>query len=186
MSEAIRILLAEIFGQTYTVDIDLARDALDIQALFKTARIKNNLRDLFPQIAAEWDYDKNRGIHPEHVSYGSHEVFMWKCPLGHPSYPASVKNRTHGKGCPVCANQAVCVGYNDFASQYPEFLHQWDYELNAADGIHPDKILATNRRTPVHWFCRKCGHRWVSKIYSRIRRSGGCPVCHDGKKKGNR
>lgn len=186
LSEAIRILLAEIFGQTYTVDIDLARDALDIQALFKTARIKNNLRDLFPQIAAEWDYDKNRGIHPEHVSYGSHEVFMWKCPLGHPSYPASVKNRTHGKGCPVCANQAVCVGYNDFASQYPEFLHQWDYELNAADGIHPDKILATNRCTPVHWFCKKCGHRWVSKIYSRIRRSGGCPVCHDGKKKGHR
>lgn len=105
LPEAIHLLICEIFGYTSSVDIDLSRDELDIRALFKTARIKNNLRDKFPQIAAEWDYEKNHGLCPEHVSYGSHDVFMWKCPLGHPSYPSSVKDRTHGRGCPVCANR---------------------------------------------------------------------------------
>jgi hypothetical protein len=68
----------------------------------------NSLRDLAPDIANEWDTEKNLGfpeLSPDTISPRSgHEVF-WRCDQGHASYKAAVWNRTGGEtGCPNCAN----------------------------------------------------------------------------------
>ena len=61
---------------------------------------KNDLATTHPQLAAEWDYEKNDKT-PQEVTYGSGKKVWWKCPLGH-SYQASILHRTYGTNCPKC------------------------------------------------------------------------------------
>ena len=64
-----------------------------------------SLKDLFPDIAIEWDYEKNLNILPEEVAPKSEKKIWWKCLKGH-SWCATVGSRTAGSGCPVCAQEA--------------------------------------------------------------------------------
>lgn len=60
----------------------------------------NDLATLFPEIAAEWDYEKNE-FTPDQVTSMTNKSVWWKCKHGH-SYQKIVSNRTqHGQGCPV-------------------------------------------------------------------------------------
>lgn len=63
----------------------------------------NDLATLRPEIAAEWDGDRNR-LRPDEVLVGSHHRVNWVCPRGH-SWQAMVVSRTcaRGSGCPACA-----------------------------------------------------------------------------------
>jgi hypothetical protein len=57
-----------------------------------------------PEIAKEWDFEKNLNLTPADVTYGSTKKVWWICPKGH-SYKASVGHRSDTKrptGCPVC------------------------------------------------------------------------------------
>lgn len=62
----------------------------------------NDLLSRFPEIAQEWDYEKNNGLTPDQVTFGSKKKVWWICPKGH-QYEATVNNRTANMtGCPVC------------------------------------------------------------------------------------
>lgn len=62
----------------------------------------NDLLTLFPNIAKDWDYEKN-ALRPEDFTWGSNKVFWWKCSKGH-SWKTSIINRTLRKsGCPKCS-----------------------------------------------------------------------------------
>ena len=60
----------------------------------------NDLATLDPELAKEWDYEKNT-ISPESVSPNSHKRVFWKCVNGH-VWEAQIKSRHSGTGCPVC------------------------------------------------------------------------------------
>lgn len=62
-----------------------------------------SLADLYPDIAKEWDYEKNYPITPQMKSQGSHDKVWWICPKGH-SYDSIIYDRTSkNTGCPICA-----------------------------------------------------------------------------------
>lgn len=64
----------------------------------------NDLLTLFPQIAAEWDYESNDDISPTDISPNSWKPFNWICPKGH-HYSMKVHLRTHSTksiDCPKC------------------------------------------------------------------------------------
>lgn len=62
----------------------------------------NDLATKRPDIAEQWDYDKNdKELSPLNVTVGSDKKVWWKCKNGH-SWSATVSNRTHGYGCPHC------------------------------------------------------------------------------------
>jgi hypothetical protein len=66
----------------------------------------NDLATLFPEIAAEWNIEKNRGKTPDMILAGSHSKAWWICSKGHEWF-ADIHSRT-GKekcGCPVCAGK---------------------------------------------------------------------------------
>ncbi len=46
----------------------------------------NNLAVRFPELAAEWDFDKNRDLTPDKVMPGSDKKAWWKCNREHESY----------------------------------------------------------------------------------------------------
>ena len=134
-----------------------------------------DLRSRFPDLMGEWHPTKNAGISPDQLSPGSHRKVWWRCKKGH-EWQTSIKSRTSGTGCPVCAGRVVISGENDLATAYPEFIREWDAEKNAP--LDPSRLAPGSKRK-VWWRCEK-GHSWQAEIASRVRGSG-CPVCN-GKK----
>ena len=63
----------------------------------------NDLCTTHPQLALEWDDDKNEKK-AEHVVAGSHQYAWWKCENGH-VWKAQIKSRAQGCGCPKCARE---------------------------------------------------------------------------------
>ena len=80
----------------------------------------NDLATTNPELAAQAD-----GWDPTSYSRGSDKRVMWKCNIGH-RWKASLGDRSSGKGCPVCANRTVLVGFNDLATTNPELAAQAD------------------------------------------------------------
>lgn len=67
----------------------------------------NDLESRYPEVAAEWDYEKNAPLLLSEVVPGSHREVYWMCSeCGH-SWHARVYTRTGGHGCPKCAGLAV-------------------------------------------------------------------------------
>lgn len=64
----------------------------------------NDLQTVNPHLAAEWS-DKNDRSPTEFLPY-SHYRAYWKCPIGHNDYPSTIKARSDGRGCPVCARES--------------------------------------------------------------------------------
>jgi hypothetical protein len=54
-----------------------------------------------PQLASQWDYEKNI-LTPADVTVYSHDKYYWICEQGHSSFLAEVSNRNKGQGCPKC------------------------------------------------------------------------------------
>lgn len=64
--------------------------------------IHNSLKDEFPEIAQEWDYDRNYPLRPENVKPRYRKKVNWICKRGH-SYLASPDNRSgKSSGCREC------------------------------------------------------------------------------------
>ena len=92
----------------------------------------NDLATTHPELAAEWDYDKNGDLTPQMVTYGSGKTVWWKCPLGH-SYQATLLHRSQGTNCSICNSGRQ----TSFAEQAIYFYIK---------KIHPDAI---NRYTEI-------------------------------------
>lgn len=63
-----------------------------------------DLLTLFPEVALEWDYKKNKEMTPDNVSAYSHKYAWWTCQNCNHKWRARIANRTLGKGCPRCAS----------------------------------------------------------------------------------
>ena len=68
---------------------------------------RNDLATMRPDLAREWDYQKNINVNPGQISYSSGLKCWWICPVGHNSYMASPSHRVSGTGCPICGNMRI-------------------------------------------------------------------------------
>lgn len=137
----------------------------------KKAAAGADIKSLFPEIAAQWHPDKNMNHRPEQYLPGSHVSAWWKCRNGH-EWRATIKSRTEGSGCPICANRIAVPGVNDLAARYPHVAAQWHPTRNGA--LKPSQVVCgTNRK--VWWRCDQ-GHEWQAAVSSRTA-GRGCPVC---------
>ena len=135
---------------------------------------ENDLTRWFPDIAAQWDAERNGTLKPGQVSPASNRKVWWKCDFGH-VYQAAVSARTaRGSGCPYCAGRKVLVGFNDLGTVEPKVAAQWHPTLNGT--LTAEMVTAGNHRK-VWWQCPE-GHVWKAVIYSRTGpQKCGCPVC---------
>ncbi len=123
-------------------------------------------------LIGQWDFERNKELTPESLTYGSNRRVWWICEKGH-HWQASAKSRcTGGTGCPVCSGRRVLKGENDLASVYPELAAQWHPVKNGL--LRPADINNGSHRK-VWWKCGK-GHEWQASVASRAMGSG-CPVC---------
>lgn len=138
----------------------------------------NDPKTLNPELAGEWDTEKNGAVRMERLLNSSAFKAWWRCGRGH-SYQASVRNRIYNKtGCPYCAGKKAWPGFNDLASQRPKLAGEWDMELNAP--LTPQMVTPGSGKR-VWWRCDQ-GHVWRTAIFNRVRSGTGCPVCGRRKK----
>lgn len=131
----------------------------------------NDLATTEPQLAQEWNYEKNGSLKPTDVTSGSHKIVWWKCSKGH-EWEESVKDRSSRNVCPYCANKRALPGYNDLLTVNPELAKEWNYDRNG--NLRPDQILPGTEKK-VWWKCSR-GHEWAASVYNR-NKGVGCPYC---------
>lgn len=129
----------------------------------------NDLETQRPEVAKEWDYEKNLQP-PSAFSYGSTKLAWWKCELGH-SWEYAISPRSGGYGCPYCSSQRVLAGFNDLQTRNPKLAEEWDYEKNE---LTPSQVTSGTQQK-AWWKC-DLGHSWLADINSR-NVGRGCPYC---------
>lgn len=129
----------------------------------------------------EWDWKENNklNLNPYLLTIASHKKAHWVCKKGH-KWIASINHRGIGETkCPYCSNKKVLVGFNDFESQFPELMKEWNWEENNKIKIFPNEIFWGSGKK-VHWICSN-GHKWITSIRHRTLRGTNCPYCSNKK-----
>ncbi len=173
LSKILKLLLSEIIETV--VDVDLKRDAIDIENLREYTEKENSLLFTNPEMAKDWNYQKNGNLKPEHFAANSHKKVWWKCQNGH-EWQATIAHRNNGKGCPYCSSVKVLQGYNDLQTINPTLAREWNHIKNIR--LEPT-VVAPNSNKKVWWKCQN-GHEWQATIAHR-NNGKGCPYC-TGKK----
>lgn len=131
----------------------------------------NDLATVHPKLISEWDYEKNILL-PTQVTVGSNKKIWWICKQGH-SWETSVKIRSMGSGCPVCARKRSSpnrIQLQQVFIEYPQLQQEYNYEMNK-------NIKDITTQTKLWWKCSK-EHIWQATISNR-KRGCGCPYCNN-------
>ena len=139
---------------------------------------KNDLESMYPEIAKEWDFDKNGDLTPDKVTFKYCKYVWWICSKGH-SYKQRIDGRTlRNNGCPYCAGQKVWVGFNDLATTNPNLAKEWHPTKNL--GLTPNDVTA-NSTKKVWWLC-PVGHEYKRSVHQRHAGYTNCPTCDSRKR----
>ena len=153
------------------VDVNLDRDRALIYSSFINNQKERSLMHINPNVAKEWNNEKNGELKPDMVMANSGKKVWWICNEGH-EWQATITNRQKGSGCPQCSGRQVIIGYNDLATVNPKLSKEWNNEKNGE--LKPDMVMA-NSGKKVWWICSK-RHEWQAIIRSR-NNGAGCPIC---------
>ena len=134
-----------------------------------------------PDLAAEWDYERNGDLTPENVPKSSSKRVWWICPNGH-HYQSTVYNRgsTHNTSCPICSGRKVTD-----STKLSGNRHLMDFlDLERNQGIDVNKTSVLSKRQ-LFWRCpeslfdeKKQHHRWKCSINDMISLYNyECPFC---------
>ena len=127
---------------------------------------KDSLLMTHPDLAVEWDFEKNGDLTPEQVSKGQVRKVFWKCSKGH-SYEARIDHRcSMNSGCPYCANKKVLVGENDLQTLYPDLAAEWAYDFNEKA---PSEYFPYSNKG-VYWLCPLCNKKYKRKVIERTKK----------------
>ena len=169
LPKILKEVLSEIIGKS--IDVNLERDTISIENLREYTEKENSLFYSNPEVAKEWNYERNGKLKPESFPINSNKKVWWKCTQGH-EWQATISSRNSGRGCPYCSGRYAVKGETDLQTLNPILAKEWNYEKNS--GLTPmDVSLSSGKK--VWWKCGK-GHEWQATLDSR---SGGkgCPYC---------
>ena len=159
------------FQSNFVIDLDA--DSIRIMEMYISSKKNNSLAFLRPDVAKDWDKEKNGTISQEQVSVHSGKKFWWKCSLNH-NYQMTVDARTgRNAGCPYCAGQRVLAGFNDLKTRFPIIAAEWHPSNNGE--LTPESVMPGSRMK-VWWICSK-GHEYSAAISGRTSGKSGCPYC---------
>ena len=169
LSEILQKCLSEIIGAN--IDVDIKRDAIAIENLREHVEKEASFLLSSPEVAKEWNYEKNGKLKPESFTANSNKKVWWKCSKGH-EWQAIIANRNKGIGCPYCSGRYVIKGETDLQTINPTLAKEWNYEKN--NGLRPDAFTVSSGQK-VWWRCSK-DHEWQAAIAHR-NNGRGCPYC---------
>ena len=158
---------------SYSCKIDIKQDIAQIREQYYSIRKENSLAEKFPEIAKQWNQEKNGSITPLMVPAFSGSKFWWTCPDCGYEWQTLVSTRTRNKaGCPRCS------GY--IAKSTDSFIRELAL---IDDSIIPIDSYIT-ALTPIRFQCLNCNHIWMLTP-SHALDGRGCPNCRKEEKNKN-
>lgn len=135
--------------------------------------VTNSLRAIAPDIAAEWDTEKN-GKGPDGIVAFSARPAWWRCPVSadHVWMTSPNQRVSRGTACPFCAGRRVSPT-NSLATVAPDIAREWHPTRNRA--LKATDVVAGSQKR-VWWRCPK-GHAWIASIANRTMNGSRCPTC---------
>jgi len=134
--------------------------------------LPTSIADVRPDLLAEWNYQLNEQD-PRTIGHQSRKTAHWICPKGH-HYSQIVDARVlFNRGCKICAGTVAVPGLNDFGTEHPHLIQEWDAPANP--GLDRTSIPSASRK-PVNWTCAE-GHRWTAMVRERTLHGRRCPSC---------
>lgn len=132
-----------------------------------TRGFKKMLKDVYPPLVSELTDQSDA----DHLTYSSHNVVYWTCPIGH-NYQMSVNKRINGRKCPYCNFHEPLQGFNNLGAVRPDLIKEV---------IDESKLeLLANSQEVIDW--QHTGddgvtHLWKSKIIYRAYQNSNCHIC---------
>lgn len=148
----------------------------------------NDLKTLEPELAKEWNYERNRDLLPEQFLPKSSKKVWWKCKRCGCEWAATINSRTSGHGCPDCWNSRRSATISkapyrkSLAAVYPKLAEEWNYDKNG--DLTPDTVFAKAKKK-VWWKCSKCECEWQAWLSNRADGYCKCPNCKAAAKEKN-
>ena len=135
-----------------------------------------SLATLYPDIAAEWDYELNAstGYTPYNIGINTRKKFYWHCNNGcNHSYLATIAFRVkRNSGCAICHGKQTSPDTN-FGDLYPELAKEWCEENDKT----PFEVTPRSEYRAL-WKCANPDHPPFSRaVYYRTKYGMGCPCC---------
>ncbi len=150
------------------IAVDLDRDRFEIQKNLRVLE-RESLAAQYPNIASEWDTEKNGDVTPEKLKSKSEFKAWWKCNVCGHSWQTTVAHRVDGTGCPVCYRSSLSENHpnNKKIYQYSlqgEFIREWKSiaEAKRQLGINSSNIsMCAKHKRPSAG-----GYRWEYELLS--------------------
>ena len=135
---------------------------------WETRQLGPGLRHTHPDLAAEAHPIRNPGVDLDRITAGSDRKLWWRCPAGH-TWQATVRSRTGGSGCPVCAGHQP----GPLSHTHPAVAAELHPTRNPA-GLSAEQIHAGSHG--VLWWRCAAGHQWQDTPARRAQ-GAACPTC---------
>lgn len=177
--EDLPIIVEKILSDILKIQVvvDIKSDFIDIENHREHTKKSRSILYLRPEIAKEWNYEKNKNLKPENFTAYSKKKVWWVCKEKH-EWQATIANRFKGSGCPYCSGRKVLNGVNDLETVNPILTKEWNYDKNG--DLKPNNFTVNSHKI-VWWRCSS-GHEWQARIADR-NRDRGCPECAKQKRK---
>lgn len=108
----------------------------------------NDLATTNPELAKEWNWDKNGSLRPDQVPFGYTKKVWWKCPVCGYEYKASVKDRVNGKAeCLQCKTREdmKTMDFDQVIDLITEAYNEFNHEKNVG------KVINLKSNEKIHW-----------------------------------
>jgi hypothetical protein len=133
----------------------------------------NDMASTHPNLAAEFDLEKNAPFTPCTVVAGTARKIWWLCSIGHGWLTTGNSRASSGTACPTCAGQRILAGFNDLATLRPDLAAEWHRTKNVPR-LASEVTVSNGTKA---WWLGECGHEWEAVISSRTGQGVGCPIC---------
>lgn len=103
----------------------------------------------------------------------SQSAYKCKCLKCNSIFRQTGRALASDRGCPICANRKIKIGYNDLWTTRPDIAEELE---NPDDGYK----VAKGSNKKIYWKCKMCGNI-LYKTVSNVSRNGlRCSCCYSG------
>ena len=140
----------------------------------KLVNSTNSLQALYPDIAKEWFFEKNKDLTPDQVVPGSPKKVWWRCSASDDHiWHTEIRGRVNANSCPFCSGRRLSKT-SSLTVMYPDLAMEWHPELNK---FSPEEVIPGSTKR-VWWKCAKDkSHVWEAVVWKRAKAGKGCPFC---------
>lgn len=135
-----------------------------------------SLATLYPEIAAQWDYELNEstGYTPDNIGIDTKRKFYWHCNNGcNHSYLATIAFRVNrNSGCAICHGKQISIEIS-LGYLYPELAKEWCKENDKT----PFEVTPGSEYVAL-WKCSNPNHEpYKCMVINRTKHNVGCIYC---------